>query len=130
MFDIIAVDISGRHKVKDEYLMVCAAVAASVTADHIEKVNQIALRSFRSSSAPDILYVVKMVEDTVSELKFSGTIVTEAGDFYNKPQWLIDNMFTHDFKYQESLSERRCIEIAHHVSLSSRKLLLKELGIQ
>ena len=57
MFDIIAVDISGRHKVKDEYLMVCAAVAASVTADHIEKVNQITIRSFRSRSPPDIPYV-------------------------------------------------------------------------
>ncbi|TQD27586.1 DUF2209 domain-containing protein [Methanolobus vulcani] len=130
MFDIIAVDISGRHKVNDEYLMVCAAVAASVTADHIEKVNQIVLRSFRSKSAPDVPFVVKMVETTVSELQFGGTIVTEAGDFYNKPQWLINSMFTQDIKYQESLSERRCIEIAHHASLSSRKLLLKELGIQ
>ena len=130
MFDIIAVDISGRHKVNDEYLMVCAAVAASVTADHIEKVDQINLRSFRSKSAPDVQFVVKMVETTVSELKSCGTIVTEAGDFYNKPQWLIDSMFTRDFKYQESLSERRCIEIAHHASLSSRKLLLKELDIQ
>ncbi|MDK2947042.1 MAG: hypothetical protein PWQ63_202 [Methanolobus sp.] len=130
MFDIIAVDISGRHKVNNEYLMVCAAVAVSVTADHIEKVNQIALRSFRSRSAPDIQLVVKMVETTVSELKSDGVIVTEAGDFYNKPQWLIDSMFTRDFKYQESISERRCIEIAHHASLSSRKLLLKELDIQ
>jgi len=129
MFDIIAVDISGRHKVNDEYLMVCAAVAASVTADHVEKVNQIAIRSFRNSCSPDVPDVVRMVEDTVSELKFKGTIVTEAGDFYNKPQWLIDSMFVQALKYQESLSERRCIEIAHHVSLSSRKLLLKELGI-
>ncbi|WMW25529.1 DUF2209 domain-containing protein [Methanolobus sediminis] len=130
MFDIIAVDISGRHKVNDEYLMVCAAVAASVTADHIEKINQITLRTFRSKSAPDIQSVVKMIETTVSELQFNGTIVTEAGDFYNKPQWLINSMFTRDFKYQESLSERRSIEIAHHASLSSRKLLLKELEIQ
>jgi hypothetical protein len=130
MFDIIAVDISGRHKINEGYLMVCAAVAASVTADHIEKVKQIAIRSFRNNSAPAVQDVVKIVEDTVSELKFGGTIVTEAGDFYNKPQWLIDSMFSHDLKYQESLSERRCIEIAHHVSLSSRKLLLKELDIQ
>ncbi|WP_094226962.1 DUF2209 domain-containing protein [Methanolobus psychrotolerans] len=130
MFDIIAVDISGRHKTGDEYLMVCAAVAASVTADHIEKIKQIAIRSFRSKSSPDIPDVVTMVEETVSELKFGGTIVTEAGDMYNKPQWVIDSMFSSDFKYQESLSERRCIELAHHVSLGARKLLLKELGIQ
>jgi hypothetical protein len=70
--------------------------------------------------------VVKMIEETVAGLDFTGTIVTEAGDMYNKPQWLINSMFREDFKYQESLSERRCIEIAHHVSLSSRNLLLKE----
>ncbi len=130
MFDIIAVDISGRHKTAEGYLMVCAAIAASVTADHVEKVNQIAIRSFRNKSAPSVQDVVKMIEDTVSELKSEATIVTEAGDMYNKPQWLINSMFSQNFKYQESLSERRCIEIAHHVSFSSRKLLLKERDIQ
>ncbi|WP_406657960.1 DUF2209 domain-containing protein [Methanolobus sp. ZRKC2] len=130
MFNIIAVDISGRHKVKDYYLMVCAAVAASVTPDHVEKVNQINIRSFRNDSAPDVPMVVSMIEDTVSEMHFDGTIVTEPGDMYNKPQWLIDSMFSTEFKYEESLSERRCMEIAHHVSLSARKLLLKELDIQ
>jgi hypothetical protein len=126
MFDIIAIDISGRHRVDDHYFMVCAAVAASVTADHVEKVNQINIRVFKNKDAPDIPMVVKMIEETVAGLNFSGTIVTEAGDMYNKPQWIINNMFREDFKYQESLSERRCIEIAHHVSLSSRNLLLKE----
>ncbi|WP_407356982.1 DUF2209 domain-containing protein [Methanolobus sp. WCC5] len=130
MFDIIAVDISGRHKLHDQYLMVCAAVAASVTADHVDKVKQIAIRTFRSKEAPDVHNVVKMVENTVSELKFKGTIVTESGDMYNKPQWVIDSMFFQDFKYQESMGERRCMELAHHVSLGARKLLLKELGIR
>ncbi len=129
MFDIIAIDISGRHKESGQYFMVCAAVAASVTAHHVEKVNQINIRSFKSKDAPDIPMVVKMIEDTVAGLDFSGTIVTEAGDLYNKPQWVINSMFQADFKYQESLGERRCIELAHHVSLSSRKLLLKEQGV-
>ncbi len=130
MFDIIAVDISGRHRTNDEYIMVCAAVSASVTADNIEKTNQIAIRSFRSISAPDVTDVINMVETTVAELKFGGTIVTEAGDMYNKPQRIIDSIFYQDFKYQESLGERRCIELAHHVSLAARKFLLKELGLQ
>ncbi|TGC11392.1 DUF2209 domain-containing protein [Methanolobus halotolerans] len=130
MFNIIAVDISGRHKANGYYLMVCAAVAASVTADHVEKVKQINIRYFRKNSAPDVQMVVSMMEDTVSEMNFDGTVITEPGDMYNRPQWLIDSMFTMDFKYEESLSERRCMEIAHHVSLSARKLLLKELDIQ
>lgn len=130
MFEIIAVDISGRHRVDDHYFMICAAVAASVTPDHVEKVNQISIRSFREDSAPDVPMVVRMIEDTVSEIRFNGTIVTEPGDMYNRPQWLIDSMFTMDFKYEESLSERRCMEIAHHVSLSARNLLLRELNIR
>lgn len=129
MFDIIAVDISGRHKLDGYYLMVCAAVAASVTADHIEKVNQVNIRSFRSESPPDVPSVVRMIEETVSEITFGGTIVTEPGDMYNKPQWLVDSMFSGNFKYEESLSERRCMELAHHISLSSRRLLLRELDL-
>ena len=129
MFDIIAVDISGRHKLDGYYLMVCAAVAASVTADHIEKVNQVNIRSFRSESPPDVPSVVRMIEETVSEITFGGTIVTEPGDMYNKPQWLVDSMFSGNFKYEESLSERRCMELAHHISLSARRLLFRELDL-
>jgi hypothetical protein len=129
MFDIIAVDISGRHKVDGYYLMVCAAVAASVTADHLEKINQVSIRSFRSESAPDVSAVVRIMEETVAEIRFGGTIITEPGDMYNKPQWLIDSMFSGNFKYEESISERLCMQLAHHISLSARRLLLKELDI-
>jgi|SRR5664280_1009428 len=41
MWDIIPVDISGRHRIKGGYYMVCAAAALTVSADHIEKVKQI-----------------------------------------------------------------------------------------
>jgi hypothetical protein len=129
MFDIIAVDISGRHRVDGYYLMVCAAVAASVTADHLEKINQVSIRSFRSESAPDVSAVVNIMEETVAEIRFGGTIITEPGDMYNKPQWLIDSMFSGNFKYEESLSERLCMQLAHHISISARRLLLKELEI-
>jgi hypothetical protein len=129
MFDIIAVDISGRHRVDGYYLMVCAAVAASVTADHLERINQVSIRSFRSESAPDVSAVVSIMEETVAEIRFGGTIITEPGDMYNKPQWLIDSMFSGNFKYEESLSERLCMQLAHHISISARRLLLKELEI-
>ncbi len=129
MFDIIAVDISGRHRVDGYYMMVCAAVAASVTADHLERINQVSIRSFRSESAPDVSAVVSIMEETVAEIRFGGTIITEPGDMYNKPQWLIDSMFSGNFKYEESLSERLCMQLAHHISISARRLLLKELEI-
>ena len=41
MWDIIAVDISGRHRIKDGYYMVCAAAALKISASHIEKIIQI-----------------------------------------------------------------------------------------
>ncbi len=129
MFPIIAVDISGRHRINKEYYMVCAAVAVDVSASHIESVSQIAIKPFLTTSAPDIADVVSIIETTVAEIKFPGIIVVEHGDLYNQPEWLSKRMFSREFKYQESLSERLAIEFAHHVSLSSRNLLMKELGI-
>lgn len=123
MFDIIAVDISGRHLEEGEYFMVCAAVALSVSPDHIEKTHQVNIRYFISTAAPELTDVVEMVEKTVEGLNIHGTIVMEAGDMFNRPQWLASSMFSRDFKYQESLSERRAIELAHHISVSARRLL-------
>jgi hypothetical protein len=123
MFDIIAADISGRHIENEEYFMVCAAVSFSVSPDHIDKTHQVNIRYFTSNTAPELTDVVKMVEKTVEGLDPKGTIVMEAGDMFNRPQWLVASMFSRDFKYQESLSERRAIEIAHHISVSARRLL-------
>jgi hypothetical protein len=123
MFDIIAVDISGRHVEDGEYFMVCVAVSFSVSPDHIDKTHQINIRHFTSRNAPEINDVATMVEKTVEGLNPQATIVMEAGDMFNRPQWLVTGIFSRDFKYQESLSERRAIEIAHHISMSARRLL-------
>ncbi|NPE28103.1 DUF2209 domain-containing protein [Methanococcoides sp. SA1] len=130
MFPIIAVDISGRHKIKDGYYMVCAAVALKVSASHIESISQVAIKPFLSPDPLAVLDIVHIIEATVSEIAFPGTIIVEKGDLYNQPEWLSKDMFSRDIKYQESLSEMLAIEFAHHVSLSSRKLLMKELDIE
>lgn len=129
MWDIIAVDISGRHKIKNGYYMVCAAVSVVSSADHVEKVNQVKIKPFWMDSAPQVTDVVRIIEDTVKEIKYDGTIVAEKGDMYNKPEWVATSMFSRNFKYQESLSERLAIEMAHHISLSARNLLIQELDI-
>ncbi len=123
MFDIIAVDISGRHIENDEYFLVCAAVSFSVSPDHIDKTHQVNLRYFTNSTAPELTDVVEMVEKTIEGLDPKSMILMEAGDMFNRPQWLVASMFSRGFKYQESLSERRAIEIAHHISVSARRLL-------
>jgi hypothetical protein len=129
MYNIIAVDISGRHKINDRYYMVCAAVSVSVTAEHIEKVNQIKIKPFWLDSAPELTDIIQIIEDTVKEIEFGGTIIAEHGEMYNKPERMVASMFSREFKYQESLGDRSSIELAHHISLCTRNLLLSELGI-
>jgi hypothetical protein len=128
MFDIIAVDISGRHIENGEYFMVCVAVSFSVSPDHIDKTHQVNIRYFTSSTAPELIDVVKIVEKTVEGLDPRSTIVMEAGDMFNRQHWLVSSMFSRGFKYQESLSERKAIEIAHHISVSARRLLKMKLA--
>lgn len=128
-WDIIAVDISGRHPINERYYMVCAAVSVTVSSDHIEKINQITIIPFWMDSAPEITDIVQIIEDTVRQIEFKGTIIAEQGDLYNRPEKIAASMFSRDFKYQESLGERRAIELAHHVSLSARNVLIKKDGI-
>ncbi|MCK5661007.1 MAG: DUF2209 family protein, partial [Methanosarcinales archaeon] len=60
----------------------------------------------------------------INQLKTGITIVTEKGDFFNEDEWRINTMMPFDFKYLESIGERRTVEMAHHVSISTRDLLL------
>ena len=130
MWDIIAVDISGRHRIKGGYYMVCAAVALTVSANHIEKVKQIKIQPLWLKRAPSLLDIVDLIENTSNQLSFEGKIVAEKGDMYNKPIWVLESMFSRAFKYQESIAERRAIELVHHISLSARNLLINELQIE
>src|SRR5512133_3447708 len=102
MWDIIAVDISGRHRIKGGYYMVCAAVALTVSANHIEKVKQIKIQPLWLKRATSLLDIVQLIEDTADHLYFESTIVAEKVDMYNKPIWMLESMFSRAFKYQES----------------------------
>jgi len=110
--------------------MVCAAAALSVSADHIEKIEQIKILPIWLKRAPSLLDIVQLIEDTAAQLSFEGTIVAEKGDMYNKPLWIPESMFSKPFKYQESIAEKSAIELVHHISLSARNLLINELKIE
>ncbi len=129
MYHIIAVDISGRHRIASGYYMVCAAVSLSVTPSHVEKIRMMRIRPFLIPHPPEVGDIVRIVLKTVSGMDPDATIIIEQGDMFNQPEQLSMSMFPQPFKYQESLSERLGIEIAHHVSLNARNLLLKELDI-
>ncbi|MDY0266478.1 MAG: DUF2209 domain-containing protein [Methanimicrococcus sp.] len=129
MFTIIAVDISGRHRIHAGYFMVCAAVSIEVTPTSIEKVNEINTAAFLFSAAPELTDIVKIIESTAEKIKAKGPIIIERGDLFNTDEPLAKSLFTREMRYQESIGERKAIEVAHHVSLSSRNLLLKENGM-
>lgn len=123
---IIAVDISGRHFEGDRYFMVCAAVALSYSEGNIRGIEGIHIIPYSSQKPPEITDIVHMIEETVKGIGIESTVVAERGDLFNQPEELVRQMFRVDFKYPESMAERLGIEFAHHISLSSRNLLVKQ----
>ena len=129
MFTVIAADISGRHKIDAGYYMVCAAVSLEITPTSIEKINEINTEAFLMQKSPELSDVVGMIEKTAEKIKKKGPVVIERGDLFNMDETLSKSMFTREIRYQESIGDRKAIEFAHHVSLSTRNLLLRETGI-
>jgi len=128
MSTIIAVDISGRHRIDAGYYMVCAAVSLEITPAALEKINEINTESFLFQKSAELVDIVRIIENTAAKIKSKGTIVVERGDLFNTDEQLIQSMFSQEIRYQESIGDRKAIELAHHVSLSTRNLLLKETG--
>ena len=128
MSTIIAVDISGRHRIDAGYYMVCAAVSLEITPASLEKINEINSESFLFQKSAELVDIVRIIENTAAKIKSKGTIVVERGDLFNTDEQLIQSMFSQEIRYQESIGDRKAIELAHHVSLSTRNLLLKETG--
>jgi len=120
--DVVAVDISGRHAVDGKYIMVSASVAARISPEGIERTRRMRLVPLVAESV-DMEVVIKLIEDSVRGLH--GTVLTEKGDLYNLERWRVESILGREFKYPESLGERRAIELAHHASFAGRKLVLK-----
>ncbi|MDR0767898.1 MAG: DUF2209 domain-containing protein [Methanosarcinales archaeon] len=129
MFTVIAVDISGRHRIDAGYYMVCAAVSLEITPTSIEKINEINTDAFLLNRSAELHDIVRIIETTVTKIKKKGPLIVECGDLFNLDENLSKTMFTQEIRYQESIGERKAIELAHYVSLSTRKLLLKETGL-
>ncbi|WNY25963.1 DUF2209 family protein [Methanolapillus millepedarum] len=129
MFTSIAVDISGRHKINIGYYAVCSAVSVFMTPTGIEKVNEIQSDAFLMNKPLELSDIVFMIEKTIAKIKEKGPIIIERGDLFNTDISLCKSLFSADIRYQESIGDRKAIEIAHHVSHSTRNILMKELGI-
>lgn len=118
---VVAVDISGRHKLADgRYHLVCVAVSAVLSPFDVEKIED--MRIYHEE-ADDVS--VETVADLIKRAatRYRGAIVTEPGEFYNYPEWRVEAILGRKFKYAESVGERKAIEVAHHVSLAVHRML-------
>ncbi|WP_169312205.1 DUF2209 family protein [Halalkalicoccus jeotgali] len=117
-------DISGRHEERGEYLMVGAAVAASVGSNRIREVTGIGLATSRLE--PTLEATLSIADEAIGALPDlpEGPVVAERGEFYEEPERAVGASFAPEFKYVESIGERRTIEIAHHAAYATRALIL------
>ncbi len=103
------------------YQMVCAVVSAGVSPAFIEKIHSVRIM-------PRIVEVLDLnaVADLISSacMCLPGTIIAEPGDFYNLEVWRVKGILGRDFKYPETLAERMAIELAHHISVAGRRLIV------
>ncbi|HEY3422358.1 MAG TPA: DUF2209 family protein [Methanocellaceae archaeon] len=120
---IIAVDISGRHKMPDgRYMLVCAAVYATISPFTVQRIEDMKI----VKQEPDdisVEVIAGIIQKTAA--RFEGILVTE-GEFYNYPEWRVEAIMGRKFKYAESVGERKALEIAHHVSLAAHRLLQEQ----
>lgn len=117
----MAVDISGRHAEKGCYLMVCAAVSARVSPDCIEKIYSVRLLS-KEAEDVDLNTIVDLIN--AAAICMPGTVVAEKGDLYSMDLWRASSILGRDLKYPETLAERTAIELAHHISVAGRRLIM------
>jgi hypothetical protein len=101
--------------------MVCAVVSARISPNFIEKIHSVRLVP-RVARALDLIVVSDFIGDACMCLP--GTIVAESGDFYNQEIWRVKSILGRDFKYPETIAERTAIEMAHHISVAGRKLII------
>lgn len=102
--------------------MVCAIVSARISPNFIEKIHCVRLHP-RLASTLDL----NTVADFISEacMCLPGTIIAESGDLYNLEIWRVKSILGRDFKYPETIGERTAVELAHHISVAGRRLIIE-----
>lgn len=122
--DVVGVDISGRHEESGSYLMVGAAVAARVGSNRIDRIDGIGFQT--SHGEPTLENALTVIRDALGDLPEppQGPVVAERGEFYGEPETNVSLGVDAEFKYVESIAERKTVDIAHHAAYAARNLLL------
>lgn len=103
--------------------MVCAAVSLQASPNFIERIYSVRIVP-RLADSLDLSTVADLICSACVNLP--GTIIAEPGDLYNLEVWRIKGILGREFKYPETLAERTAIELAHHISVAGRRLILDE----
>lgn len=101
--------------------MVCAVVSARISPNFVEKIY-----SVRQIPRVTKMLDINIILDFLSEacICLPGTIVAESGDLYNMEIWRVKSILGRDFKYPETIAERTAVEMAHHISVAGRRLII------
>jgi hypothetical protein len=122
---VAALDISGRHARDGRYRMVCAAIDADVNPKTIEAVDGVHFAYRDTASDPSFDVVTDIATDAVAGLEEPGVAVAERGEFYDEDAFVVEGSLRHEFKYVETIGERKAVETAHHAAYAARNLLLQ-----
>ncbi|OPY49865.1 MAG: hypothetical protein A4E49_02947 [Methanosaeta sp. PtaU1.Bin112] len=103
------------------YRMVCAVVSARISPNYVEKIHSVRLIP-RETLSLDINIILDFLNESC--LCLPGTIVAESGDLYNMEIWRVKSILGRDLKYPETIAERMAVEMAHHISVAGRRLMI------
>lgn len=103
--------------------MVCAAASARVSPECIEKIYSVRLVP-RLTDSVDLNTITDLI--SAAALCLPGTVLAEPGDLYNQEVWRVSSILGREFKYPETLAERASIELAHHISVAGRRLIIDD----
>jgi hypothetical protein len=104
--------------------MVAAAVAARIGSTRLHSVEGMGLATSREE--PTLRGTTRVVSDSIAALPSvpEGPAVAERGEFYEEPATTVASLLGHEFKYVETIAERRVVETAHHTAYATRSLYL------
>lgn len=108
--------------------MVCAAVAVELKTDAVDSVECMEFDVLDTEREPTFEVVVENVSRAVSRVDTDDEeyVVAEEGEFYNKPDWIVEGALGTEFKYIETIGERKAVNIAHHAAYAVRNLMLRQ----
>jgi hypothetical protein len=109
--------------------MVCAAVAVELKTDAVDSVEDMEFDVLDTEREPTFEVVVENVSRAVSLVDTGdedAVVVAEEGEFYGKPDWIVEGALGTEFKYIETIGERKAVDIAHHAAYAARNLTLRQ----